>query len=143
MKCHTPASDVATARCCFSSSTWRCSAGMTLVAIDCFTRSTSLSSVSPASPIFFSKRRDDRRLVRLLGRAAADDPDRLVEREVGRDHADAAIVLQPLGLAIDVARIGIDPVGKGESVLVRWRWCAGFRGSRACRRKLLPSWFTT
>ena len=75
----------------------------TLVAIDCVTRSTSLSSDSPASVSFLREGRDDRRLLRLFGRAAADDPDRLVEREVGRDDADPAVVLQPLGLAVDVA----------------------------------------
>ena len=52
--------------------------------------------------------------IRLFRRAAADDLDRLVEREVGRDHADAAIVREPPGLAVDVARISVDPVGEGQ-----------------------------
>ncbi len=61
--------------------------------------------------------RDDRRLIGLFGSAAADDADRLVEVEAGRDHADPAVVLQALGLAIDIAAVGIDPIGEGERIV--------------------------
>ena len=61
------------------------------------------------------ERGQDDRLGRIFRRARADDPDRLVEHEIGRDDADAAIVRHALGLAVEIAGIGIDPVGIGRA----------------------------
>ena len=73
--------------------------------------------VQPGVTHFLPECCDDAGLLCLLGRAPADDRDRLVEVEVRRDDTDAAVVLQSLGLAIDVAGIGIHAVRECESVL--------------------------
>ena len=103
----------------------------TLLAIDCSTRSTNLSSEAPLRPVF-SERRDDRRLVRPLTSSGADDFDCFVESEVRRDHADCAVMLQPLGLAVDVPSIGVHSIGKCECVLgIRYRMATFKKSGRS------------
>jgi len=55
-------------------------------------------------------------LVGLHRGTAGDHPDRTVQQEIGRNHADPPIVCHPPGLSVERQRIGVDAVGESFGV---------------------------
>jgi len=66
----------------------------------------------------FERSHDDR-LIRFLRYAAADNLERAVQREVGRDDSEPAVVRQALRLSVQVSSVGIDAIGVSNGILIR------------------------
>jgi len=66
----------------------------------------------------FERSHDDR-LIRFLRYAAADNLERAVQREVGRDDSEPAVVRQALRLSVQVSSVGIDAIGVSKGILIR------------------------